>query len=92
MAIPEEYQDRLNNIVWAIENKALAVMEVTEKATGEPAYMLVVVVSEDEDESYVHPVARLDIDLNDFDAGENMETVTELTDEEVADRTFGGEW
>jgi hypothetical protein len=64
-------------IVEAAEKKGLALLEVTETKTGEPAVLLVAISTDEEGKGgRMAPLARLDMDFeNDFTPPEGVETV-----------------
>jgi hypothetical protein len=63
MAIPTNHKETLEFICAAAAEGTLAALEVTEKKTGEPGFLLIA-VKETEDGSFdIAPLARLDVDF-----------------------------
>lgn len=58
MAIPEHIRQNFQTLLNAVENNDVALLECTDKQTGEPVYT-VVAVTHDGDEYILTPFARM---------------------------------
>lgn len=74
--ITEGHRELVSWIIEAVKREGLALLEVTENATGKPAVLLVAVDKEVEGGgARMAPLARLDINMNDYTPPEGVEQV-----------------
>jgi hypothetical protein len=88
-SITDEQRQQLGWIIEAASRNGLALLEVNEVGTGNPAVLLVAVDKDEEGKGgRMAPLARIDIDfVNGFTPPEGVEQVTSDDEPEVSERS-----